>query len=89
MTLAVGSQATVTSLTVTPSMPLATFPASFAVTLKSAGTGTPALVGKTVTVTYGDGRTDSGTTDANGGVTFTHTYAASGSQNVVAAFAGE
>ena len=89
-TLAVGPEATATGLTVTPSMPVATQPASFAVTLKSAGTGTPALAGKTVTVTYGDGSTDSGTTDANGAVTFTHTYAASsGSQNVLAAFAGE
>ena len=87
-TLAVGLQATATSLTVTPSMPVATEPASFAVTLKSAATGTPGLAGKTVTVTYGDGTTDSGTTDANGAVTFTHTYAAAGNQNVVASFAG-
>ena len=69
-------------------MPVATEPASFAVTLKSAATGTPGLAGKTVTVTYGDGTTDSGTTDANGAVTFTHTYAAAGNQNVVAGFAG-
>ena len=89
VTLAVGSQATATSLTVTASMPVATQPASFAVTLNSAGTGTPALAGKTITVAYGDGSTDSGTTDANGAVTFTHTYAASGSQNVLVAYAGE
>ena len=69
-------------------MPVATEPASFAVTLKSAATGTPGLAGKTVTVTYGDGTTDSGTTDANGAVTFTHTYAAAGNRNVVASFAG-
>ncbi len=88
-TLAVGLQATATSLTVTPSMPVATQPASFAVTLKSAATGTPGLAGQTVTVTYGDGGTDSNTTDANGAVTFTHTYAAFGNPNVVASFAGE
>ena len=88
-TLAVSPEATATSLTVTPSMPVATQPARFAVTLNSAGTGAPALAGKTVTVTYGDGGTDSGTTDVNGTVSFTHAYAASGSQNVVAAFAGE
>lgn len=89
MTMGVGLEATATSLTVTPTMTVATQPASFAVTLTSAGPGMPALAGKTVTVTYSDGGTDSGTTDANGVVTFTHTYAASGSQNVIAAFAGE
>ena len=89
MTLGIGLEATATNLTVTPTLVVATQPASFAVTLTSADPGTPALAGKTVTVTYSDGGTDSGTTDANGVVTFTHTYAASGSQNVVAAFADE
>ena len=88
-TLAVGLKATATSLTIMPTMPVATQPASFAVTLKSAGPGTPALAGETITVTYGDGGTDSGTTDANGAATFTHTYAASGSPKVVASSAGE
>ena len=58
------SGVTATSLTVTPSMPVATQPASFAAKLKSAAPGTPSLAGKTVTITYGDGSTDSGTTDA-------------------------
>ncbi len=82
-------QATATSLTFTPSMLVATQPASFAVTLMSVATGTPGLAGKTVTISYGDGTMDSATTDANGAVTITHTYAASFSYNVVAMFAGE
>ena len=82
-TLDVGVEAiaTATNLTVTPTMPVATQPASFAVTLNSSGTGTPALAGETITITYGDGSTDRGTTDANGAVTFTHTYAIFGSKN--------
>ena len=83
-TLAVGLKATATNLTVTPTTLVANQSASFAVVLNSTGTGRPALAGETITITYGDG-----STDANGAVNFTHTYAASGSLNVVAAFAGE
>lgn len=89
MTMDIGLEATATNLTVTPTMPVATQPASFAVTLKSTGMSTPALAGKTITVTYGDGSTDNNTTDPNGVATFTYTYAATGNQNVVATFAGE
>ena len=88
-TLAIGLEATATNLIVTPTTPVAAQPASFAVTLNSTGMGKHALAGETITITYDDGSTDSGTTDANGAVTFTHTYAAQGGHDVVAAFAGE
>jgi PKD repeat protein len=42
-----------------------------------------------VTVTFGDGALVTGTTDMNGQVNVTHTYAAAGSYPVAASFTGE
>jgi PKD repeat protein len=48
----------------------------------------PPLAGKSVNVTFGDGAFVTGTTDMNGQVNVTHTYAAAGSYPVAATFAG-
>ena len=84
----IGKYSTSISGVVDPETPIATEPAVFVVTIDSGATGTPALAGATVTLSYGDGSTDTGTTNATGQATFTHTYATAGSFSVTATFAG-
>ena len=88
-TIEIGKYSTSISGTVNPAPPIATEPAVFVVTVDSSATGTPPLAGAIVMLSYGDGNSDTSTTNATGQATFTHTYATAGSFSVTATFAGK
>ena len=72
---------------VTSGTPIATEQVTFLVVVAASAAGRLADV--TVTISYGDGGTDIGVTNAIGQATFMHTYATAASFPVVATFAGE
>ncbi|BDA51612.1 probable polycystin-1 [Coccomyxa sp. Obi] len=87
--LAIGAEISTTNLAVTPNSRVATEGAIFEVAVKSGGPGMPPLVGKTITVDFGDTSSDTGITDGTGTVTLTHTYATAGNFQAVASFPGD
>ena len=77
------------SLANSPAIPVATEQVTFTATVASGAAGTTVLANMTVELTYGDGSTDTSTTNSNGQAMFNHTYATAGSFPVVATFAGK
>ena len=77
------------SLANIPAIPVATEQVTFTVTVASGAAGTMVLADLSVALTYGDGSTDTSTTNSNGQAIFNHTYATAGSCPVVATFAGK
>ena len=82
-------QSTSISLANNPAKPIATEPVTFTVTAASGAADTNMLANITVELAYGDGSTDTGTTNTDGQAIFKHTYTAAGSFPVVATFAGK
>ena len=83
------------NLNATPARGVATESVTLLVTLRFGAPGMP-LVGKTISVDFGDGSRKrrqllaaTVTTDANGQATFTHAYLTAQTYNVTAHFAGE
>ncbi|CAK0787827.1 hypothetical protein CVIRNUC_011049 [Coccomyxa viridis] len=76
------------SLANNPAIPVATEQVTFTATVASGAAGTMVLANLTVELAYGDGSTDTSTTNSNGQAMFNHTYATAGSFPVVASFAG-
>ncbi len=85
----VGPETSSTMLTVTPMTPVATENATFVITLQSRGPDMPPIAGAAITVDFGDGTSGTGTTDANGQLILTHSYAVASTFKVTATFAGE
>ena len=77
------------SLANNPAIPVATEQVTFTATVASGAAGTMVLANLTVELAYGNGSTDTSTTNSNGQAMFNHTYATAGSFPVVASFAGK
>ena len=84
-----GMQSSTISLANNPATPIASELVNLTVTLASGAADAIMLANVMVELTYGDGSTDTGTTDTNGQAIFKHTYASAGSFPVVATFAGK
>ena len=84
-----GKLSTSISLANNPAIPIATEQVALTVMAASGAAGTTSLANIMVELTYGDGSTDTSTTDSNGQAISNHTYATAGSFPVVATFAGK